>query len=50
VIPKFQSHWTERAGLILCTLGIIFIGLISCIYASVNGAVDAISSMFALIQ
>ena len=50
VIPKFQSHWTERAGLILCTLGIIFIGLISCIYASVNGAVDAISSMFAAIQ
>ena len=50
VIPKIKSHWTERAGLILCTLGIIFIGLISCIYASINGAVDAISSMFALIQ
>ena len=50
VIPKITSHWTERAGLILCTLGIIFIGLISCIYASINGAVDAISSMFALIQ
>ncbi len=50
VIPKITSHWSERAGLILCTLGIIFIGLISCIYASINGAVDAISSMFALIQ
>ncbi len=50
VIPKITSHWTERAGLILCTLGIIFIGLISCIYASINGAVDAISSMFAAIQ
>ena len=50
VIPKITSHWTERAGLILCVLGIIFIGLISCIYASINGAVDAISSMFALIQ
>ena len=50
VIPKFQSHWTERAGLILCVLGIIFIGLISCIYASINGAVDAISAMFAAIQ
>ena len=50
VIPKITSHWSERAGLILCTLGIILIGLISCIYASINGAVDAISSMFALIQ
>ena len=50
VIPKITSHWSERAGLILCTLGIIIIGLISCIYASINGAVDAISSMFALIQ
>ena len=50
VIPKITSHWSERAGLILCVLGIIFIGLISCIYASINGAVDAISSMFALIQ
>ena len=50
VIPKITSHWTERAGLILCTLGIIFVGLISCIYASINGAVDAISSMFAAIQ
>ena len=50
VIPKFQSHWSERAGLILCTLGIIFIGLISFFYAYINGTVDAISSMFAMIQ
>ena len=50
VIPKFQSHWSERAGMILCVLGIIFIGLLSCIYTYVNGTVDAISSMFAFIQ
>ena len=50
VIPKFQSHWTERAGLILCVLGIIFIGLVSCIYAYINGSVDAISAMFNAIQ
>ena len=50
VIPKITSHWSERAGLILCTLGIIFIGLISFFYAYINGAVDAISSMFAFIQ
>ena len=50
VIPKFQSHWTERAGLILCVLGIIFIGLVSCIYAYINGSVDAISAMFSAVQ
>ena len=50
VIPKFKSHWTERTGLILCVLGIIFIGLISCIYAYINGTVDAIGAMFAAIQ
>ncbi len=50
VIPKITSHWTERAGLILCVLGIIFIGLISCIYTYIYGSVDAINSMFAAIQ
>ena len=50
VIPNFKSHWTERTGLILCVLGIIFIGLLSCIYASINGTVDAISGIFALVQ
>ncbi|MBR5726141.1 MAG: NADH-quinone oxidoreductase subunit N [Muribaculaceae bacterium] len=50
VIPTIKSHWTERLGLILCVLGVIFIGLISCIYAYVNGAVDAISTMFSAIQ
>ena len=50
VIPAFKSNWTERTGLILCVLGIIFIGLLSCIYAYINGAVDAISAMFAVIQ
>ena len=50
VIPTIKSHWTERTGLILCVLGIIFIGLISCIYASINGTASAISAMFAAIQ
>ena len=50
VIPRFQSHWSERLGLILCVLGIIFIGLLSCIYAYIDGTVDAISAMFAAIQ
>ena len=50
VIPAFKSHWTERTGMILCVLGIIFIGLVSCIYASINGAVDAIGAMFSAVQ
>ena len=50
VIPRITSHWTERAGLILCVLGIIFIGLVSCIYTYINGSVDAISAMFAAVQ
>ena len=50
VIPTFKSHWTERTGLILCVLGIIFIGLISWIYTHINGAVDAINAMFNVVQ
>ena len=50
VIPTIKSHCTERLGLILCVAGVIFIGLISCIYAYINGAVDAISAMFSAIQ
>ena len=50
VIPTIKSHWTERAGLILCVAGVILIGLISCIYAYINGSVEAISAMFNAIQ
>ena len=50
VIPTIKSHWTERLGLILCVAGVIFIGLISCIYAYINGSVEAISAMFNAIQ
>lgn len=31
-IPAFKSACTERAGLIICTLGIVLLGLISTIY------------------
>ena len=50
VIPTIKSHWTERAGLILCVAGVILIGLISCIYAYINGSVEAISAMFNAVQ
>lgn len=32
-ITTFKSHWTERAGLVVCVAGIILVGLISCIYS-----------------
>ncbi len=31
-IATFRSSCTERLGMIVCTLGIVFIGLVSCIY------------------
>ena len=46
VIPKFKSDWSERIALIACVLGIIFIGLVSCIYVGINDSVNAISDMF----
>ena len=50
VIPTIKSHWTERTGLILCVLGIIFLGLLSCVYTAIYGSVEAISAMFNAVQ
>jgi NADH-quinone oxidoreductase subunit N len=49
VIPAFKSHWTERAGLWICTLGIIFIGLVSCIYAGLSDITGSLTNMFSMI-
>ena len=48
-IPAFKSHWTEKAGLIICTLGIIFIGIASCIYTSLSDITASLPSTFAMI-
>lgn len=40
-IEPLKSHWTERAGMIISVLGIILIGLASCIYTYINGAAQA---------
>ncbi len=40
-IATFKSHWSERAGLVICTAGIILIGLISAIYTFLNDASNA---------
>lgn len=48
-IPNFKSAASERIGLILCALGIIFIGLVSCIYTNlteISKGVDSLFSMF----
>ncbi len=48
-IPTLKSHWTEKAGLIICTLGIILIGLISSIYTGLSGITASVSDVFAMI-
>lgn len=50
VIPKLKSHWTERAGLILCTLGIILIGVISCFYTSLSDITASLTDVFSMIR
>ena len=49
VIPTFKSHWTERAGLWICTLGIILIGILSCIYTSLSDITSSLSNVFTMI-
>lgn len=49
VIPRLTSHWTERLGMIVATLGIILIGILSCIYTYICGTTQALSEMFAMI-
>ena len=31
-LPTFQTSWSTRAALTLCTLGIVLFGICSCIY------------------
>ena len=44
-IPTFRSHWTERAGLVICVAGVLLIGLVSCIYTFLNQAAS-VSQLF----
>ncbi len=50
VIPTLKSHWTEKAGLIICTLGIILIGLISCIYTNLSEITESLNDVFTMIH
>jgi len=44
-IERIKSHWSERAGMVVCVAGIILVGLVSAIYTFLNHASDA-SQMF----
>ncbi len=50
-IEAFRSAGTERAGLLICTAGIILLGLISCIYGYIYSVSDmaAADGFFALL-
>ena len=40
-IASFKSHWSERAGLLICVAGILVAGLISSLYVFLNAAAGA---------
>ncbi len=48
-IPTIKSACPERISMILCVLGIILIGLVSCIYVYLTEATESVSSMFSMI-
>jgi len=50
VIPRVTSHWTEKTGLVLCVLGIILLGIASCVYTYLCGITEALPQMFALVS
>ncbi len=45
IIPSFKSACSERVAMIVCTLGIIFIGIASCIYSFI---VDVVNDNFVM--
>lgn len=45
IIPTFKSACSERVAMIVCTLGIIFIGIASCIYSFI---VDVVNDNFVM--
>lgn len=48
VIPTFKSACSERLAMVICGLGIILVGVASCIYAYLEQAASSSSSMFGL--
>lgn len=49
-IPTFKSHWTETAGMIICVMGIVLLGIASCVYTSLVDFASASDALFQLIR
>ena len=49
VIPRVKSAWNEKLMLIICGLGIVLVGLASCIYTSLTSITEASGTIFSLI-
>ena len=45
-IETFKSACSERVAMIICVLGIILVGIVSCIYAWLNSAAETSISMY----
>lgn len=49
-ISTFKSHWTEKAGMIICVMGIVLLGIASCVYTSLVDFASASDALFQLIR
>ncbi len=49
-IPAIQSDWTEKAGMIICVMGIVLLGIVSCVYTSLVSSASASEALFQLIR
>lgn len=49
VIPAFKSACSERIAMFVCTLGIIFVGIASCIYTFIVETVNDNYALFAMV-
>lgn len=49
-IPTFKSDWTEKAGMIICVMGIVLLGIASCVYTSLVDYASASDALFQLIR
>lgn len=49
-IPTFKSHWTEKAGMIICVMGIVLLGIASCVYTSLVDFASSSDALFQLIR
>ncbi len=50
IIPTFKSACSERIAMVVCTLGIIFIGIASCIYTFLVEAVNDNTMLFGFLN